>query len=200
ACGPSRLRPARNVECGRSAAANIDAIHSDFPASVFARQGTSPLSPAKIPDLIGIQERRYLDATGLVRQRDIGDLMRYAALNQGADFVARYGAFSPADVFGNNLPPAAASPTRYSDEQLYALGLYLYSLQPPKNPNEFDATAEGGQQIFSREGCANCHTPPLYTNNKLTIAKGFTPSAEDLTRFDVLPISVGTDPNLALNT
>ena len=51
----------------------------------MARHGTSPLVPAKVPDLIGVQERRYLDATGLVRHRDIGDLMRYAALNQGAD-------------------------------------------------------------------------------------------------------------------
>src|SRR5262249_34082092 len=92
------------------------------------------------------------------------------------------------------------APGRYSDEQLYALGLYLYSLQPPKNPNKFDASAQRGQKIFAREGCANCHTPPLYTNNKLTIAKGFKPPAEDLARFDVLPASVGTDPNLALNT
>ena len=34
----------------------------------------SPL--AKIPDLIGVRDRRYLDATGFVRHRDIGDLMR----------------------------------------------------------------------------------------------------------------------------
>src|SRR5262249_54777423 len=136
----------------------------------------------------------------LVRHRDIGDLMRYAALNQGTDFVARYGQFRPVDVFGNTLPAAATVPDRYSDEQLYALGLYLYSLRPPMNPNRLDARAERGQKIFAREGCGNCHTPPLYTNNKLTPTKGFTPSAEDLARLDILPVSLGTDPNLALNT
>src|SRR5215813_1489148 len=51
-----------------------------------ARQGTSPFYPAAIPDLIGVKDRLYLDSTGLVRQRSIGDLMRYAALNQGADY------------------------------------------------------------------------------------------------------------------
>jgi cytochrome c2 len=50
----------------------------------------------------------------------------------------------------------------------YALALYLYFAQASPNPNHFDATAERGQKIFTREGCATCHTPPLYTNNKLT--------------------------------
>ena len=57
---------------------------------------------------------------------------------------------------------------RYSDEQLYALAQYIYSLKPPPNPNKFDALAAGGQKVFEREGCAGCHRPPLYTNNKLT--------------------------------
>jgi hypothetical protein len=30
-----------------------------------------------------------------MRHRDIGDLMRYAALVQGADLLARYGDFRP---------------------------------------------------------------------------------------------------------
>ena len=51
-----------------------------------------------------------------------------------------------------------------------------------------------------REGCAACHTPPLYTNNKLTLALGFTPPKEKPASLDVLPISVGTDPGLALST
>ena len=71
----------------RFSAAEIEAVHSAIPAGVFARQGTSPFSPAKVPDLIGIRERRYLDATGLVQHRSIGDLMRYAALNQGMDML-----------------------------------------------------------------------------------------------------------------
>jgi hypothetical protein len=73
-------------------------------------------------------------------------------------------------------------------------------MEPPQNPNKFDALAARGQRVFEREGCARCHTPPFYTNNKLTLAGGFKPTDEDRTKDDILPISVGTDPNLALRT
>src|SRR5262245_21062634 len=193
------IKPDPYPDIDRLSAREIGARHAAIPPGVLARHGTSPLSPAKVPDLIGIQERRYLDATGLVRHRTIGDLMRYAALNQGMDFFANFGGFTPTDVLGAFLPPTVEI-RRYSDEQLYALALYLYSLKPPQNPNRFDAAAERGQKIFESEGCANCHTPPLYTNNRLTPVAGFTPSSEDLERLDVLPISVRTEPALALNT
>ena len=62
---------------------------------------------------------------------------------------------------------------RYSDEQLYALALYVYSLKPPPNPNRFDEVAERGKKVFESQGCSVCHTAPLYTNNKLTPAQGF---------------------------
>ena len=45
-----------------------------------------------------------------------------------------------------------------------------------------------------------CHTPPLYTNNKLTPAEGFKVPKEHLEKYDILQISVGTDPNLTLKT
>jgi cytochrome c peroxidase len=80
------------------------------------------------------------------------------------------------------------------------LALYIYSLKPPPNPNKFDALAERGQQLFKRENCIMCHTPPAYTNNKLTIATGFTPPADAEEKYDILPLSVGTEPNLALKT
>jgi len=70
----------------------------------------------------------------------------------------------------------------------------------PPNPNRFDAMAARGQKVFEREGCAGCHTPPLYTNNKLTLAEGFTPPPGAEKKYDIMPISVGTDPNLALKT
>ena len=53
-----------------------------IPPEVTARANTSVLLPPQIPDLIGIRERRYLDHTGLVRHRDVGDLMRYVSLAQ----------------------------------------------------------------------------------------------------------------------
>jgi hypothetical protein len=96
--------------------------------------------------------------------------------------------------------PDALTWSRYSDEQLYALSLYIYSLKPPANPNKFDELARRGQQVFRREGCAVCHTPPLYTNNKLTPVDGFNVPADHLKKYDILPFSVGTDPALALKT
>lgn len=83
---------------------------------------------------------------------------------------------------------------------LFALASYIYSLQPPENPYRNDPRIQDGQRLFLREGCANCHTPPFYTNNKLTLADGFTlPQNHPLAR-DVMPVSVGTDPGLALRT
>jgi hypothetical protein len=52
---------------------------------------------------------------------------------------------------------------------------------------------------FEREGCDGCHTPPVYTNNKLTPVNGFR-LPERATRDDILPVSVGTDTTLALRT
>ncbi len=89
---------------------------------------------------------------------------------------------------------------RYSDEQLYALAKFLYSLKPPPNPNRVDAIADRGRRIFSREGCAACHTPPLYTSNKLTPALGFSVSSEQLLQYGIINRSVGTDPALAVRT
>ena len=38
-----------------------------------------------------------------------------------------------------------------------------------------------------------CHPAPLYTNNKLTPAEGFTIPGDHLKKYDILPISVGTE-------
>ncbi len=162
---------------------------------VIEREGTSSAFPVHVPSLIGIKDIRYLDATGLTRQRSIADLMRYAVVNQdfighGLQITAHYGDFQPANI----------KQQRYSDEQLYALALYLYSLKPPSNPNPFNEDARRGQRIFQQQGCAGCHTPPLYTNNRLTPAVGFK-IPEQLRKTDqILDISVGTDPSLAMRT
>jgi len=179
---------------------DIASLHEGIPNGVIARQGTSPFYPVQVPDLIGVKDRRYLDHTGLEQQRSIADLMRYAALNQGGEFLASYDGFIPAGSTDFKKLPDPASMGRYSDAQLYALALYLYSLKPPPNPNKFDTSAAHGKKIFAREGCPACHTPPLYTNNKLTLAEGFTPSPDADEKYDILPISLGTDPGLALKT
>src|SRR5882724_2552907 len=175
---------------------SVDEIASVLEAitpGVCARQGSSAFFPARIPDLIGVKDRRYLDSSGLVRHRTIADLMRYAALNQGGDLLSLYGNFRPKGEL-----PDPAKESRYSDEQLYALALYVYSLKPPPNPNKFDETAARGQKVFEREGCASCHTPPLYTNNKLTLAGDFHPPAEHRKKYDILDARVATDPRSAM--
>ncbi len=177
----------------------IAELHATIPPGVVARHGTSPFYPPQIPDLIGVKDRKYLDHTGLQLHRSTVDMMRYAALNVGADNLASYGGFIPAARDRRTLPEPSTQ-MRYSDEQLYALTLFLYSLKPPPNPNKFDKVAERGQKIFEREGCAGCHTPPLYTNNKLAPVDGFRVPSDHREKYDVLWTSVGTDPGLALKT
>jgi hypothetical protein len=128
--------------------------------------------------------------------------MRYAALNQGGDDLANFNGFVPVDFPDFKQLPKVENldRDRYSDEQLYALALYIYSLKPPPNPHKFDALAERGQKLFESENCTMCHTPPLYTNNKLTIATGFAPPVDAEKKYDLLTFSVGTEPNLALKT
>ncbi len=157
------------------------------------RWNGSFLYPAKIPDIIGVKDRKYIDHTGTHLNRGIGDLMRYAALVSWAETTD----FGPHEMLGQT----AERPTsRRSDEVLYALALYLQFLKPPHNPNPVNENSAAGEKIFKREGCSSCHVPPLYTNNKLTLALGFEPRKDHPATLDVLPISVGTDPGLALNT
>jgi len=162
-------------------------------AGGLARWNGSLYYPAKFPDLIGVKDRKYFDHTATHLHRGIGDLMRYAALVSFAESVdfGSYHVLSP----GTRRVQA-----RLSDEALYALAMYIYSLRPPSNPNPRDDRAKAGERIFAREGCAGCHTPPLYTNNKLTVAEGFKPPQNVPATLDILPVSVGTHPGLALET
>jgi mono/diheme cytochrome c family protein len=149
--------------------------------------------PAKVPDLIGVKDRKYIDHTATHLHRGIGDLMRYAALVSFAETAD----FGPYHMLSSETRRVQA---RLSDEALYALSLYVYSLQPPRNPNPFDKKAQAGEKIFAREGCSACHAPPLYTSNKLTLARGFEPPKDLPATLDILRTSVGTDPGLALGT
>src|SRR5262249_21535262 len=45
-----------------------------------------------------------------------------------------------------------------------------------------------------------CHTPPLYTNNKLTPALGFIVPEDHKKPYSIMPICVGTDPRLAMKS
>ena len=168
-------------------------INSAVRGGGVPRWNGSPYYPAKIPDLIGIKDRKYIDHTATHLHRGIADLMRYVALISFAESAD----FGPHHMLS---PETKRAKARLSDEALYALGLYIYSLRPPPNPNPFDEHARDGEKIFTREGCTMCHTPPLYTSNKLTLAQGFSPPEDAPATLDILPLSVGTDPGLALMT
>jgi hypothetical protein len=89
---------------------------------------------------------------------------------------------------------------RYSDEQLYALALYLYDLAPPPNQNPRDAQALRGQGVFESEKCARCHTPPLYTSNELVPVRGFVVSDALRASERIRDSGIGVDPTLTLTT
>jgi hypothetical protein len=153
----------------------------------------SPFYATKIPDLIGIKERRYLDATATLRNRGPEDVARYAAFVASADD----GSIGPHRLLSEKQ---RRLPFHYSDTALYALGRYLYALESPPNPNPFDERARRGEKIFHEESCAKCHTPPSYTNNKLTRADGFVVPDNHPDREQIMARSVHTDSSLALRT
>jgi len=164
-----------------------------FGPNLTPRWSGSILYPAKIPDLIALKGQKYIDHTGTHRYRGPGDIMRYAAMVTYSDKSD----FGPHRMLTDEQRKI---PYHLPDEALYAMALYIESLQPPPNPNAGVPQAAAGQKIFQREGCAGCHTPPFYTNGKLTLADGFTPPQELAREYDILPISVKTDPALALKT
>lgn len=170
-----------------------DQVKFGAPLNVIARFNGSPFYPTKTPDLIGIGDRKFIDHTATHRLRGMSDVMRYAALVTCCD-IADFGSHRMLSDAGRRIIG------RFSDDVVFALVQYIFTLQPPENPNANDAHTADGKKIFDREGCTGCHTPPLYTNNRLTLAAGFTPPKDHPYAADIEKVSVGTDPNLALRT
>lgn len=162
------------------------------PGTMFARFNGSPLYPTRMADLRGVRHRRWLDATATHENRGPADVARYGILVE----YAETGVFGP-----HRLRPAALTRValRPPDEAMYALALYVYSLEQPPSPHPLDERARRGGEIFTREGCPDCHTPPLYTSNEVVPVDGVDVAARP-GRLDVLPRRVGTDPGLALRT
>ena len=194
------LKDDPNLAAANLPAEDIARLYERHPLGVHGRTNTSLLYPVKIASLIGIRDVRYFDRTGTSRHRNIQDLMRYSEMIADvSDALTHYG-----DGPGSRLKPEnmglGGGIKRTPDALLYALARYLYSLQPPENPNPLDARARRGAQVFQSSGCNRCHTPPLYTNNRLTLAKGFEPPAALRNDPDIMQVSVETDPSLALTT
>jgi hypothetical protein len=172
---------------------DVEALVSIGVPGTFARFNGSPYYTTKVPDLIGLKDQKYIDHTGTHRLRGSADVMRYAALVSCCDSAD----FGPHRILSDAQRTILY---KFPDALAFALGQYIFALEPPKNPNLGDPRAAAGRQVFEREGCASCHTPPLYTNNKLTPARGFTVPNDHPYRADIMSVSVGTDPNLALKT
>ena len=160
--------------------------------NLVPRWNGSIFYPTKIPDLIALKGQKYIDHTGTHKLRGLGDIMRYAALVSYCDITD----FGPQRMLSD---VQRKIPYHLPDEALYALAVYVDSLLPPPNLNRFDEKAAAGKKIFDRE-CSSCHTPPYYTNGKLTLAEGFAPPTEMMREYDILPVSVKTDPSAALKT
>jgi mono/diheme cytochrome c family protein len=157
--------------------------------TMFARVNGSPLHSTRMADLRGIKDRHYLDTTATHLNRGPEDLARYGILVEYAD-IATFGPYA--------MLPQSRPDVRPPDEAMYAMALYLYSLEPAPSPFPFDATAARGKQVFDDLDCAECHTPPTYTSNELVAVDGFTPPAGS--RLPVAKKRVGTDPAAALRT
>jgi hypothetical protein len=169
------LKDDPNLPVADLAAEEIARLYDANPLGVHARTNTSLLYPVKIANLIGLRDIKYFDRTGTSRHRNIQDLMRYCGMIADvSDALTHYGDGPDSSMRLANMG-LAGGVKRTPDALLYALALYIYSLEPPANPNPVNADARRGQAVFQSAGCGNCHTPGLYANNRLTIAKGFTP-------------------------
>lgn len=177
----------------------VAAAHEAMIPGIAARPGFSILDMPKIADLIGVKNRKFLDLTARLEHRSIGDLMRYGVMCAGGNYFFTSLSALPADA-----APKPSESWRPPDEEYYALARYIYSLQPPPNPNLPKTMLEKtmlqrGREVFEREDCASCHSPPLYTNNRLTPAGKFQVPELDRTRYttNIMNRRVGTDERSA---
>ena len=177
--------------------AEVEAVDATAIPGTFARFNGGPFYITKIADLIGVKGRRYLDATGTHRNRGPEDIARYGILVATTDD----GSIGPHKFMTDEQRRRTALSYRFSDEMMYALGKFIYSLEPPPNPNKFDPLANRGRKVFDDEDCAKCHDPKQgYANNKLTPVDGFTVPENHPEKEHIMTRSVHTDPGLALKT
>jgi hypothetical protein len=195
AYGVPWLKDDINVRLKTMTKAEIDRVDGQPFLGTFVRFNASPWITTKIVDLIGVKDRKYLDATATHRNRGPEDIARYGVLVTTADD----GSLGPHHFMPENRRQIR---WRNSDEAMLALGKYIYSLQPPSNPNRPSGETARGERVFTRSGCAGCHAPPLYTNNKLVPAEGFErfEHANAPPAGDVMNVKLGLDPGLALRT
>ena len=75
--------------------------------------------------------------------------------------------FMPIDPMNpsSGIHPAAASGADIDDKSLVATVFYIQTLQAPIQRKQNDAEVMAGQYIFTKIGCAKCHTETMHTGN-----------------------------------
>ena len=201
------LKPDPSAPIDNLTTDQLIAAHEAMLAEVTARHRSNLFYPLQIPDLIGVKDRYYLDHTGLQKHRSIGDLMRYAALNQGADDLASYDGFVPCQTFTYSTKrPELRRSDRPSAVDIVTSSFMhwrctctLSNHLPIRTSSMHSPTAA---RRYLRARVVEPVTRLLfYTNNKLTPGRRLPcalPRAR--TQFDIAPFSVGTDPNMTLKT
>ena len=108
-------------------------------ARLFPRWNGSASYPTKIPDIIGIKDRKYIDHTATHQHRGPGDLMRYAALVTYSDSSD----FGPHRMLTDEQRRVSF---RAPDEAFYALRCSL--LAGATGEPEQDIRIADGQGVF----------------------------------------------------
>ena len=150
------------------------------------------------PDLIGIRDRRYLNHTGTqtapLHRRS--DALRSTGARGGCRFVVGR---LPSGVVPDG-PKCRPSSARYTDEALYALAHYLYALQPPANPNHTDAQSRAGGVRLRTRGLRRLPHRSAVHQQQADAGRRIRGSRNGATVADVVPVRVGTDPELAMRS
>lgn len=77
------------------------------------------------------------------------------------------------------------------EAEVQAIEAYIESLQQVPSPRlikgQFSESAQRGKKIFSKSGCIDCHTPPIYTNLK-KVPNGLGMGPDEGKSFVVAPL------------
>jgi hypothetical protein len=173
----------------------VIALFDAMPPGVAMRPGFSYLDPPKIADLIGVRDRRYLDLTARHMHRSVIDIARYGSMCPSFNYF-----FTRENTVPASTITAVSDVMRYTDEEAYAFAMYVYSRESPVNPNRPSELTRVGEHVFERERCPLCHTPPLYTNNRIIPAGNFEPPAGHRAKYAILDFRLGTDERAGLSS
>jgi hypothetical protein len=175
----------------------VRAIQSAEIPGTFPRTHGSPFWTTKIRDLRGVKHRRFLDATATHMNREVTDIARYAANVMYAGIPASHGGY---ETFPENAPRPLY---HIEDDVLFALAMFIYSLEPMENPmkNRLNpALVARGREVFKEENCARCHQPPDYSGTRLMPVVGYEVPENHPFKDLIRPTRIDTDPGLALKT